>query len=227
MKRQVVFFGLFLFTVCLIFSKPVEAAPFEFEAIYEEGRIHLIGEAEFACAVSGITIANVYYGSPFVLIHREVDEGSTVAFDTYHEFDYCVDPGSTLNYKAEYLGSTLEGENCVAMHEVVINRSVTIPEWRYLEIIEPADGIVSGIEEITVEYDTPFFFGGNRCLQITVCGNEIFYQCDMPKSGRVTTHYDFSEESSETEIEIIATLYCNGPVKSKSKDVCVEECPPP
>jgi hypothetical protein len=239
MKRQAVYFGVFLFTVCLIFIKQVEAA--EFNMTYEEGRYFLEGSSsEFNCMRKdvfgedvGATVSIDDITPNHGFSYTKESEDVNVSFETYDELLPCLEKDTEVKYKATFSGGiekVINEQTVCSLSSVAVTISDNVPDWEHLEIVEPAGGIVSGIEEITVEYDTPFFFGGNRCLNIFVCGNTIFHGCNgMPASGSVTKYVDFSKDSGE-EVEIKAELTCGSlpfPPITRIKAVCVEQCPPP
>lgn len=224
MKRKVVFFGVFLFTVCLIFSKPVEAVQFQWNVTYEEGRFLLQGEATWDC-VYGLnnTVDLVSHGIPNSgFSETKSKDSTTITFKVYDESWACLDEYTEVTYKATFYGGKWNGIECEADDTEISYKSDTVPEWYDVEIRSPAGSTVSGIELITVDYSYPFYFDTSNCLGIDVCGESIFLQCNMPSVGSVTKHVDFSKDASEEKVKIEAKLTCSSVEVEDEKFLCVE-----
>jgi hypothetical protein len=237
MKRKVVYFGLFLFTVCLIFSKQAGAEPSAtFNVEFENGKVHVTGKGEgFECIPPFVDyeVSVSITGDIEAFNYYDKNTRGYIEVDTYDELS-CQTEGNTIEYQATYIGGEFDGEQCLRIDPfITLQSSVTPPAWT-VEFIKPSGGTVEcKIENITIDYNFFAYSVGNRYIEIKVCKKFGDFSCDtivsesgIPPSSRIETHYDFTDYSANDKFDIKVKQGCElpggEPIETYTEEVCIK-----
>ncbi|RJR19142.1 MAG: hypothetical protein C4581_05430 [Nitrospiraceae bacterium] len=215
--RNIINYYIWLLLFVLAVKVPAEAQ--SLSAVFEEGRVNLIGSASFECVPDNTDWASMAsvtrLSSPFS--DKVFSGGTSVYINTYDEYIDCARPGSVFNYSGNFAGGSLRGDPspvCILGGSPSAHASVTVPAWPEIEVHHPQDN-VSGPTDIIFSYEYFEHYKESKRIMVYIDKEKIYEAHNIPVKGLIETTYDFSGKNGFTLLRF--SEVCGSQIVSFSK----------
>jgi RHS repeat-associated protein len=222
-NRKDIIYCIWLILFGLALKTPSEAQTLLAE--FNDGRVHLTGSAAFECYPDGYPYGSSAVVTRFHAFSEFVTSGGkNISVNVFDENAKCKPPGYVFNYIASYSGGlwyypTPEPVCGKASMEDVHARAV-VPSWPEIIMHEPQD-IVSGLTDITFNYQYFQYYDIDRRIQVYLNNNEKIYDSqNLSESGTIQKTYDFSNKKGFILLSVMQS--CAGQVVPFEKLLYVE-----